>query len=271
MVVDGRDSEVFGRFFGVRDRVRREWEFPAGLGVEEALVLFAGEHADMRADGLGVVDGEEWLGIVWLDWSLLENTDTVDVELAVESRYRRRGIGSRLLDEVIERARSDGRTRLSASVIADAVTGESAGTAFAGARGFVRKHSELHQVLELPLSAGQIDGLDRPVAGYEIVQWREHAPDEWVEQFADALRAMSEDVPQGEAGWRRRVGRLSGSGRRRPDGSRRGGSVIRPRRSTGSAGSRRTRRWVERTVRPISTSWIRSSARNTAASVSGWR
>lgn len=200
VVVDGRDSEVFGRFFGVRDRVRREWEFPAGLGVDEALVLFAGEHADMRVDGLGVVDGDEWRGIVWLDWWLLENTDTVDVELAVESRSRRRGIGSRLLDEAIERARSDGRTRLSASVIADAVTGESAGTAFAGARGFVRKHSELHQVLELPLSAGQIDGLDRPVAGYEIVQWREHTPDDWLERFADALRAMSEDVPQGESG-----------------------------------------------------------------------
>ena len=180
--------------------MRREWEFPAGLGVEEARVLFAGEHADMRVDGLGVVDGEEWLGMVWLDWWLLENTDTVDVELAVESRYRRRGIGSRLLDEVVKRARSDGRTRLSASVIADAVTGESAGTAFAEARGFVRKHSELHHVLELPLSAGQIDGLDRPVAGYEIVQWREHTPDDWLEQFADALRAMSEDVPQGESG-----------------------------------------------------------------------
>ncbi|MEU4294131.1 hypothetical protein AB0E63_38425 [Kribbella sp. NPDC026596] len=34
--------------------------------------------------------------------------------------------------------------------------------------------------------------------GYEIVQWRECAPDEWLEEFADLQTGMSEDVPTGE-------------------------------------------------------------------------
>lgn len=196
--VDGRDGEVFGRFFGVRDEVRREDEFPVGLGLEEARVLMAEEHSDLRADGLGLVDGDDWLGVAWLDWYLKENTHLVEVEISVAAQYRRTGVGSRLLEEVIERARQDGRRLLMTSMLGDAVTGESAGTAFAAAHGFVRKHVELHQVLELPLSEARLAELDQPVDGYKIVQWRGAHPEEWIEQFADALSAMAEDVPSGE-------------------------------------------------------------------------
>jgi GNAT superfamily N-acetyltransferase len=198
VTVDGRDHELFDRFYNLRDAVRREEEFPTGLGLEEARVLMAGNHSDMRADGLGLVDGDTWLGIAWLDWPLQENTHFVQVEIAVAAPYRRTGAGSRLLEAVIERARKDGRRLLAGMILGDAETGESAGTAFAASRGFVRKLVELHQVLELPLSEERLAELDQPVDGYEIVQWREHTPDEWVEQFADALSAMSGDVPTGE-------------------------------------------------------------------------
>ncbi|WBQ03253.1 GNAT family N-acetyltransferase [Kribbella sp. CA-293567] len=196
--VDGRDPAVFERFFKLRDEVRREDEFPSGLGLEEARVLMADEHSDLRANGLGLVDGDTWLGIAWLDWWLQENTHLVEVEIAVAAPHRRTGVGGRLLDAVIERAKADGRRLLSSTMHADAVTGESAGTAFATARGFVRKHVELHQVIELPLAAERLTELDRPVDGYEIVQWGDHSPEEWIEQFADALSAMTVDVPTGE-------------------------------------------------------------------------
>ena len=85
LVVDGRDPELFGRFFRLRDDMQRaEEEFPAGLGLEEARVMFTGTHSDVRADGLAAVDGDSWLGIAWLDWWLQENTHTVEVELAVD-------------------------------------------------------------------------------------------------------------------------------------------------------------------------------------------
>jgi GNAT superfamily N-acetyltransferase len=159
-------------------------------------VLMSGEHADVRADGLGLVDGDTWLGIAWLDWWLVGNTDTVDVELAVVPKYRRQRVATRLLEAAIDKARADGRRILSGTNLAgDPETGASAGTAFAAARGFEQKHAELHQVVQLPV---ELSALERPVDGYEIVQWREHAPDEWLEQFLELLNGMSEDVPTGD-------------------------------------------------------------------------
>lgn len=196
--VDGQDAAEFEQFFQVRDAVRRaELEFPIGMGMAESRVLMTGEHADVRVNGLGVVDGDTWLGIAWLDWWLLANTETVDVEIAVAPAARRRGIATLLLDTVIDRARADGRRVLSGFDLAgDPVTGDSTGTAFAAARGFVRKHSELHQVLELPVPDEQL--VDRPVPGYELVQWREHAPEEWLDEFAVLLTGMEDDVPSGD-------------------------------------------------------------------------
>ncbi|TDW75127.1 acetyltransferase (GNAT) family protein [Kribbella pratensis] len=179
--------------FGVR---REELEFPVGLGVEEARVLMAGTHADVRAEGIGVVEGDAWLGVAWLDWWLVGNTDTVDVELAVVPEFRRQGVGSRLLQVAVERVRAEGRRIVSGTNVAgDPVTGESAGTAFARARGFEKKHAELHQVVELPID---VTALEQPVDGYELVQWREQVPDEWLEQFVELLSGMSEDVPTGD-------------------------------------------------------------------------
>lgn len=197
VAVDGRDAETFRRFYEVKFAVRRdELEFPVGLGFEEARVLMSGEHADVRADGLGLVDGDTWLGIAWLDWWLVGNTDTVDVELAVVPEYRRQGVATRLLEAAIDKARADGRRIMSGTNLAgDPETGASAGTAFAAARGFEQKHAELHQVVQLPV---ELSALERPVDGYEIVQWREHAPDEWLEQFLELLNGMSEDVPTGD-------------------------------------------------------------------------
>jgi GNAT superfamily N-acetyltransferase len=198
--VDGRDPDVFRRFYELKFAVRREeLQFPVGMGLEEARVVMTGVHADVHADGLGLVDGDTWLGIAWLDWWLVGNTDTVDVELAVAPEHRRQGVATRLLEAVIDSARADGRRILSGTNVAgDPETGESPGTAFAAARGFTQKHTELHQVAELPMTDAQLEAVERTAPGYEIVQWREHVPDKWIEQFAELLTGMSEDVPIGD-------------------------------------------------------------------------
>ncbi|GAA1579585.1 hypothetical protein GCM10009742_24980 [Kribbella karoonensis] len=187
---------MFRRFYDVKFGVRREeLEFPAGMGVEEARVVMAGTHADVRAEGLGIVEDGVWLGVAWLDWWLVGNTDTVDVELAVVPEYRRRGVATKLLEVAVGRAKDAGRRIVSGTNMAgDPETGESPGTAFARARGFVLKHAELHQVVELPVE----NLAAQPVDGYEIVQWREHTPDEWMPQFVELLSGMSEDVPTGD-------------------------------------------------------------------------
>lgn len=196
--VDGHDPVEFEKFFKVRDDVRRaEQEFPVGLGQEETRGLFTGNDPDERSNGLGLVDGDTWLGMAWLDWWLTENTHAIDVEIAVDPRFRRQGVATRLLDEVAARAKADGRTLLTTSVIASP-SGTSSGTAFAEARGFVQKHTELHQVIELPMDDTVVDVLERVVPGYELVQWGDRTPDEWLGEFADAYTVMSRDVPHGD-------------------------------------------------------------------------
>lgn len=203
LAVDGQDADQFERFHGLREQVERaEQEFPTGLGLREARVMFTGTHSDVRVDGLAAVDGDNWLGIAWLDWWLQENTHVVGAGLVVAPAYRRRGVGTRLLEAVIDRVRQEGRRQLLGMVVADAVTGKSVGTAFAEQHGFVQRHVELHQVMELPLSEERLTELERRIAGqydaYRLVQWREHTPDEWIDQFADALSVMSEEVPMGD-------------------------------------------------------------------------
>lgn len=204
ITVDGHDPDQFECFHRLRNEVRRsEQEFPTDLGLQEARVLSTGNHSDVRVEGLAAVDGDTWLGIAWLDWWLQENTDSVEVELAVAPAYRRRGVGGRLLDAVVERARHEGRRLLSGSVLADAATGTSPGTAFAEQREFDLRHVELHQVIELPLPEQRLVELEHRITGqdsaeYRLVQWREHTPDEWLEQFADALSVMTEEVPTGD-------------------------------------------------------------------------
>jgi GNAT superfamily N-acetyltransferase len=203
LAVDGHDADQFERFHGLREEIQRaEQEFPTALGLREARVMFTGTHSDVRVEGLAAVDGDTWLGIAWLDWWLQENTHAVGVELAVAPAYRRRGVGSRLLDAVVDRVRQQGRTQLLGQITADAVTGKSTGTAFAERRGFVQRHVELHQVMELPLSEDRLAELEQRIAGkdeaYRLVQWRDRTPDEWVDEFADALSVMSEEVPTGD-------------------------------------------------------------------------
>ncbi|WP_405057205.1 GNAT family N-acetyltransferase [Kribbella sp. NBC_01505] len=194
VLVDGQDAAAFDQFYKVKYDARMELKFPVCNGLEEARAAVTGTHAEFRADGVGLVEDGVWVGVAWFDWWLLGTRDTVDVEIAVVPEWRRRGVASRLLEVAVERARGDSRRVLVGSDLAgDPVTGESAGTAFAAARGFVRKHAELHQVLELPIPIAP-----KPVTGYEIVQWREHAPDEWIEQFADLQTGMDADVPAGE-------------------------------------------------------------------------
>lgn len=201
--IDGVDAAEFARFHALRDDVRRhDQEFPAGLGMTEARVLFTRHDADLRVEGLVAVDGDTWLGMAWLDWWLQENTHLVEVEIAVHPDCRRRGAGSFLLEAAASRAKAAGRTMLSTTILGDFETGESAGTAFAAERGFELKHTEYHQVFELPMADAQLDELEARIAGqhdeYKVLQWREHTPDEWVEQFADALSVMGEEVPVGE-------------------------------------------------------------------------
>jgi GNAT superfamily N-acetyltransferase len=203
--VDGVDAARFARFHELIRTVRgRDSAYPAVMGLDEARVLFTGNHRDIRRSGLAAVDGDTWLGVAWLDEELLENTDILEVEVVVDHAHRRRGVGSRLLAAAEEYARDQGRTSLLGEVLApyDASSVASAGTAFAEHHGFVRKHLELHQVMELPAPAAALYAISARIApqyaSYRLVQWDDDCPEEWIDEFCALLSLMGHEVPLGD-------------------------------------------------------------------------
>ena len=208
MSVDGRDPELFERFFQVRDEVRRA---DAGVPGRARAGGSAGDvHRDAQrrpgrrprpwptaTPGSG---SPGWTG------GCRRTPTLVEVELAVDPQYRRQGVGT--LPARGGRRASARRTAAACCPTSSSptpTTGESAGTAFAAKRGVrpqaCRTASGDRAAAVRPNGstswseriAGQHDG-------YRIVQWREHTPDEWLEQFADALSVMTEDVPHRRSG-----------------------------------------------------------------------
>jgi GNAT superfamily N-acetyltransferase len=202
--LEADDPEEFDRFFGVFDRQQRaEREFPSLCALEEARVLFTRPNRYHEWRGLLAIDDGEVMGAAWLDWPLLENTEILSAQIVVEPGHRRRAVGSRIVDAVLAMARELGRR----SVLAELATPHrgaqtTPGVAFAGHHGFVRKHTELHLVLQTPVTHTALATLAAEAAphhhGYRLMQLGEECPPEWVDQFCALLSLMGDETPTGD-------------------------------------------------------------------------
>ncbi|MFE0421208.1 GNAT family N-acetyltransferase [Streptomyces sp. NPDC058953] len=118
-----------------------------------------------------------------------------ELRIDVEPADRRRGVGTRLLDEALAAAREDGRR----SVLAGA-DAESPGAGFLAARGFRTVLTLLHA--RLALADADPDALARIVAdaptGYRLTSWSGTVPDALAATFTAARRAM-DDMPTEDA------------------------------------------------------------------------
>jgi GNAT superfamily N-acetyltransferase len=138
------------------------------------------------------------VGTADLGLSLQDNLHLAQLEVRVLPAWRRRGIGTALHEEVVRRGHEAGRTTFLGEAF-EPVAGElSASMPFAQALGYAEVHREDHHVLALPLPADLLDSLPAGATGYEIVTWRDRAPDDLVESYAAMLTQMAVDVPSGE-------------------------------------------------------------------------
>jgi GNAT superfamily N-acetyltransferase len=170
---------------------------------------------------LGAWAGDRLVGSVSMTWERDGDATTAEATLGVDPAFRRRGIGTRLLEEAEATARDVGRPVL--SVWSDhgglglATTGEvlrapdgSAGlplelpaSRFALAHGYALMQVE--RVSGLSVSAA-IEAARRELAarttraasdGYELVTWEDRAPEGLVDAYARARARMVLDVPAG--------------------------------------------------------------------------
>lgn len=167
----------------------------------------------------GVPQPADVLGYAGIELPLLDNTSTAWVGVDVHPDHRRRGIGGALYDAALARVRAEGRTivqastdqsseppagpgTLAASTGSGRVRTGDPGVRFALARGFALEQVDRCSVLDVPLDP-EVLAAHRAAADaaagpdYRTVQWLDHCPEEWVDEFAHLETRMSTDAPTG--------------------------------------------------------------------------
>lgn len=153
--------------------------------------------------------GDRPVGVGNVSLPQLDNLENAWAEIFVHPDHRRHGAGRALYDQIVGYARAGGRSRLMADTIEALPGGQArnlAGSAFAKAMGMENVLGEVRRSLDL--TTADISGYDRLLAGawayadgYSLVQWRDHAPDEYVADVAYLDGRLHSDAPMGDLEW----------------------------------------------------------------------
>ncbi|WP_336032604.1 GNAT family N-acetyltransferase [Geodermatophilus sp. FMUSA9-8] len=153
-----------------------------------------------RGTHRAAVDGGRVVGALRVLLPVRDNTSTAFLDVAVHPGARRRGTGTALLAEGLRLAAAAGRTSAVAEV--DEPGPGTAGRAFARAAGWTCDLQETRRDLLLPADEERLAALEAGAAaasaGYEVVTWRDRAPDALLEDRALLSRRMSTDAPTGD-------------------------------------------------------------------------
>jgi GNAT superfamily N-acetyltransferase len=196
--LDVDDDDALRAYWDVEQaaqRAERRHPFLRSLRQLEQQVRRPGPYYERTL--LTAYDEGELVGVAEVGWPLGSNEHMAEMEVDVLPGQRRRGIGRALHDEGLRRVRAAGRTTLSGEAHQGGDR-PSPSAAFAEAIGFEIGHVEEHHVLELPVPAAMLDGLSDGVSGYELLTWRDRAPDDLVESYARMRTQLGADIPRGE-------------------------------------------------------------------------
>jgi len=140
-------------------------------------------------DAAGTLVGETSTAI---DPEHNENPDIIEVRLSVLPDHRGRGLGTRLLLQVVELAEQLGRTRLLGVTNDRVPEGERFATAI-GAGVKSRVHTNRLMIADVDRAQLESWVADGPVraAGYDLLAWDGPVPDEHLEAFVDLVHVMN--------------------------------------------------------------------------------
>ena len=179
--------------------------------------LFPGDTAPplehLRASALQLPFFEkvqEWA--VWADdgrmagWGRLDleytgsNRGLADFKLEVHPDHRRQGVGSVLLETMVDAARQDGRT-----VLGTAAYEGTAGEPFLLQAGAANNQAFRQSRLRLPeldvaLLQEWVDRAAERAAGYSLVGWDDPCPDEHLDAFTEVMHVMN-TAPLDDLDW----------------------------------------------------------------------
>ncbi|MFJ4026233.1 GNAT family N-acetyltransferase [Paenarthrobacter sp. NPDC089989] len=185
----------------------------------EDIMFWLGNEYEERHVYLARLGGTV-VGSGTLTLPLSENTTTAGVDVLVDAGYRRRGIGTAILEHLEDTARARDRVSFDGYCGAPIVPGvplleaksgsggfplESDATRFAVRHGYSLEQVESNSTLSLPPDGELLAALESralPLAqGYSVIAWRDRCPDALVDAFAALKSLMSTEVPIAGLGW----------------------------------------------------------------------
>jgi GNAT superfamily N-acetyltransferase len=189
------DLDDVRAFVEVQNAVREvdsPWEHPR-TELEVAGQLRHGWDQEPPIPFLATVEGKV-VGFAEYHTSEWDNQDLAGLDVAVHPAHRRHGYGSAILEALVERARSEGRT----SVIIGAWE-DSAATAFAAKHGLEQKlvavmRRQFPQELDRELLAGLYDEALARASSYDLVRVAGRSADDDLVALAEVTAAIN-DAP----------------------------------------------------------------------------
>lgn len=142
--------------------------------------------------------------VLWL--FLTDNVDTAWAEVSVDPPARRQGVGGALLEDLAERARAEGRSRLAAESSYRFEERETSPTLrFARAHGFRIANTEIHRTLPLPVAEELLEEIAAEArehqGQYAVRSFVGALPDALVPSYCALSNLLAVEAPNGEFHW----------------------------------------------------------------------
>jgi GNAT superfamily N-acetyltransferase len=182
------------------------WPDLHGYSVVDLRAFARFEGTSRRWEVLAAAEpGGPVVGVALMEFPKLENPHSTEIILAVHPEHRRRGVGTAIVEKMVERATADGRRTL--NTIVDVPVGladEHASAPFARSTGFEQTLTGNKRLLRLPFDPVRRGELRATVANapdaheYRTMAFVAPWPEEFLDDHCTLLRVMSTDEPAGD-------------------------------------------------------------------------
>ncbi len=195
--MDSADSEAMGQWYDLMVAVSRHDvpDLPAP-GRRNHTARFDHPWPGSAEETFLARDGDRVVGAASCVLPQTENLSTLQLELIVHPQHRRRGVGTRLLEEVYATARQHGRSLIEVETVRalpGGVPRDEAGYHFLTALGHRPGMTSLRSRCR---PSG--DYVPAEADGYSLVQWRDVVPEEIVKDVAALQSRLMTDAPTGD-------------------------------------------------------------------------
>jgi GNAT superfamily N-acetyltransferase len=205
--IDPSDDEELAAYAAVLRASDEElWPELTGFTLPDIRAFARFRGAAKRFELLAAAEhGGPMLGVGMMELPLRDNVHGAEVTVAVHPDHRRRGVGTAIVEQMSERARSHGRRVLNSIVdVPLDRASDHASLFFAPKLGFEATLTGNIRHLALPVPAARMDELRaevaraRDAASYRILTFEAPWPTEYVEDQCALFMCMSTDEPHGD-------------------------------------------------------------------------